>query len=85
MTIKIEVNNRVQIITLNRPEALNSFNDDMYRAVGDALSAAADDDAVSVVIITGEGRAFCAGTDLGGDVRPNPSGTRVRGPIWLLY
>jgi len=68
MTIKIEVNNRVQIITLNRPEALNSFNDDMYRAVGDALSAAADDDAVSVVIITGEGRAFCAGTDLGGDV-----------------
>ncbi|MBE9538908.1 MAG: enoyl-CoA hydratase/isomerase family protein [Proteobacteria bacterium] len=65
MTVKVEVSNQVQTITLNRPEALNSFNDDMYRAVGDALSAAADNDAVSVVIITGEGRAFCAGTDLG--------------------
>ena len=64
MTIKVDTSNRVQTITLNRPEALNSFNDDMYRAVGEALSAAADNDAVSVVIITGEGRAFCAGTDL---------------------
>jgi len=65
MTLIIDTNEGVQTLTLNRPEALNAFNDDMYRAVGEALSVAATDDAISVVIITGSGRAFSAGQDLG--------------------
>lgn len=55
---------RVRTITLNRPEALNAFNDDLYDAAGDALREAATDDTVAVVIFTGTGRAFTAGTDL---------------------
>ncbi len=65
MSITIETSGRVQTITLDRPRSLNAFNDDMYRAVGDALSAAKTDDEISVVIITGSGRAFSAGQDLG--------------------
>ena len=55
---------RVRTITLNRPDALNAFNADLYRAVTDALRAAADDPGVAVVLITGSGRAFSAGNDM---------------------
>lgn len=55
---------RVRTLTLNRPQALNAFNDDLYDAAGDALHEAATDAAVAVVIFTGTGRAFTAGTDL---------------------
>ena len=65
MAVTIENNGRIRTLTLDRQQALNAFDDEMYKAVGDALSAAAIDDGVSVVIITGSGRAFCAGTDLG--------------------
>ncbi|MCH7741892.1 MAG: enoyl-CoA hydratase/isomerase family protein [Proteobacteria bacterium] len=65
MVITIESGERIQTLTLNRPHALNAFNDEMYKAIGDALSAAALDDDISVVIITGAGRAFSAGQDLG--------------------
>jgi|TARA_B100001971_G_C18262450_1_gene588271 enoyl-CoA hydratase/carnithine racemase len=64
MALIIENNGRIRTLTLDRQQALNAFDDEMYKAVGDALSAAAVDDDVSVVIITGSGRAFCAGTDL---------------------
>src|SRR3546814_9290821 len=53
-------------VTLNRPEKLNAFNTQMMRdpiAVFDATDA---DDAVRCVIVTGAGRAFCAGADLSG-------------------
>jgi len=56
---------RVRTLTLNRPAALNAFNDALYDAAGDALRDAAADPAVAVVIITGAGRAFTAGQDLG--------------------
>jgi enoyl-CoA hydratase/carnithine racemase len=55
---------RVRVLTLNRTDALNSFNEALYDATTDALLAAADDPTVAVVVITGAGRAFCAGTDL---------------------
>ncbi len=51
-------------ITLNRPDVLNSFNGEMARAFQGALTAAAGDDAVRAVLITGAGRGFCAGQDL---------------------
>src|SRR6478752_4075912 len=55
---------KVRVITLDRPEKLNAFNTALYNAAGDALAAAADDDSVSVVVLTGNGRAFSAGQDL---------------------
>ncbi|MGH3561794.1 MAG: enoyl-CoA hydratase/isomerase family protein, partial [Mycobacterium sp.] len=51
-------------LTLNRPEALNAFNEALYDATADALLGAADDPEVAVVLFTGAGRAFSAGTDL---------------------
>ena len=54
----------VQTLTLNRPQALNSFNGAMHDALSAALKAAAADAAVRCVVITGAGRGFCAGQDL---------------------
>ena len=54
----------MRVITLDRPDKLNAFNTALYNAAGDALQAAADDDGVSVVVLTGNGRAFSAGQDL---------------------
>jgi 2-(1,2-epoxy-1,2-dihydrophenyl)acetyl-CoA isomerase len=62
--IKVEVKNGVQVITLNRPEVLNSFHLPMARELQDALAVAAADTAIRAVLITGEGRGFCAGQDL---------------------
>lgn len=64
-TITLDNHGHVQLLSLHRPESLNAFNDEMYKALGDALCAAATDDAISVVVITGTGRAFSAGQDLG--------------------
>lgn len=55
---------RVRTLTLNRPEALNACNEALYDALTVGLLDAADDLAVAVVLLTGAGRAFCAGTDL---------------------
>ena len=55
---------RVRTLTLNRPDALNAFNEALYDATTDALRDAAADPSVAVVLLTGAGRAFSAGTDL---------------------
>ncbi len=54
----------VAIITLNRPKALNAVNSALSTAVGTLLEQAENDDDVRVIVITGSGRAFCAGADL---------------------
>ncbi|WP_024794394.1 enoyl-CoA hydratase/isomerase family protein [Tomitella biformata] len=64
MSLIIVDSNRVRTLTLDRPEALNSFNEALYDALADALLDAAADPAVAVVLLTGNGRAFSAGTDL---------------------
>ncbi|AVE41471.1 2-(1,2-epoxy-1,2-dihydrophenyl)acetyl-CoA isomerase PaaG [Providencia stuartii] len=56
--------NGVLTITLNRPDRLNSFNDEMHRQLSDALKIAERDDTVRCLVITGAGRGFCAGQDL---------------------
>jgi len=55
---------RVRVLTLDRPEALNAFNEALYDAFADALVDAATDPGVAVVVVTGSGRAFSAGTDV---------------------
>ena len=55
----------VTTLTLNRPSALNSFTTAMHKELLQALNTAADDPGVRCVVITGQGRAFCAGQDLG--------------------
>ncbi len=62
--ILLEHRDGVLIVTLNRPHVLNSFNGAMASALRDALQRAADDGAVRCVLLTGSGRAFCAGQDL---------------------
>ncbi len=62
--LQIEDSDRVRTLTLDRPEALNAFNEALYDAVTVALRDAAADHTVAVVVITGAGRAFSAGTDL---------------------
>jgi enoyl-CoA hydratase/carnithine racemase len=59
-----EDRDRVRLLTFNRPDRANAFNEELYHAAADALRAAATDDAVAVVVFTGAGKAFCAGTDL---------------------
>ena len=65
--IGFEIEAGVAIITLNRPDKLNSFNQTMAYEVQSALDYCMDDSAVRCVVITGAGRAFCAGQD--GDPR----------------
>jgi enoyl-CoA hydratase/carnithine racemase len=59
-----EVHDRVATLTLNRPERMNAFTNTMASEVIDAFDTADQDDAVRAVIVTGAGRAFCAGADL---------------------
>lgn len=62
--VRVSDTDGVRLVTFARPEALNAFNCSLYEAVAAALAAAAADPAISVVVITGEGRAFSAGQDL---------------------
>ena len=59
-----DVEDQVAVITLNRPERMNSFSDTMLQEWADAIQVAARDDDVRVVVVTGAGKAFCAGADL---------------------
>ncbi|WP_426570784.1 enoyl-CoA hydratase/isomerase family protein [Aquihabitans sp. McL0605] len=63
-SVLIDDEARVRTITLNRPEALNACNEALYDALTEGLLDAAQDPGVAVVLLTGAGRAFCAGTDL---------------------
>jgi len=63
-TILSETQDGVQVITLNRPDRLNAFNVDMHLSLRAELDQAAGDKAVRAVLLTGAGRAFCAGQDL---------------------
>ena len=64
--IRYDVADHILTITLNRPDRLNAFTPKMGSELIAAFDRADADDDVRVVIVTGEGRAFCAGADLGG-------------------
>ena len=63
-SILISLEAGVQTITLNRPDKLNAFIPEMHQELRRALEQALDDEAIRAVLLTGAGRAFCAGQDL---------------------
>jgi len=63
-TIEFEITDGVAVLTLNRPDSLNSFNTQMHGEVREALKAVKKSDEVRCLLITGNGHGFCAGQDL---------------------
>src|SRR6266567_7354571 len=54
----------IAVLVMNRPDRLNALNNELATALNDALGRIAKDESVRVVVLTGAGRAFCAGGDL---------------------
>jgi 2-(1,2-epoxy-1,2-dihydrophenyl)acetyl-CoA isomerase len=85
-TIQFERAAGIARLTLNRPDRLNSFNVQMHSEVRDALDQVRDDPDCRVLVITGAGRGFCAGQDLGDRaVAPGASAPDLGESIELRY
>lgn len=69
-----DIQNKVMIITLNRPDKFNSFNRDMALQLHEALDKAESNPEVRAIVLTGNGKAFCAGQDLSEAMDPNGPG-----------
>lgn len=65
MPCRYEESNGVAVITLDRPEVLNAFDDELGFATLDAVRRASEDDGIRCIVLTGAGRAFSSGEDLG--------------------
>src|SRR6186713_1004850 len=78
--LKYSVEQGVATVTLNRPDVYNALNDEITYELQDALKAVAKDDQVRVVVLTGEGKAFCSGQDL-----KSASGTEKRSFLDSLH
>ncbi|HUL31130.1 MAG TPA: enoyl-CoA hydratase-related protein [Thermodesulfobacteriota bacterium] len=63
-SVKLREENGMAVVLLNRPEAFNAFDQEMVTLLAKTLTRIAMDDSVSAVVISGEGKAFCAGGDL---------------------
>lgn len=72
-TVKYVQDDAVAVITIHRPDAMNSFNEELRRDLLVVCDRAAGDDSVRAVVITGEGRTFSAGADLKGGLDPEKS------------
>ena len=85
--ILVDVTERIMTLTLNRPDKLNAFTGTMMNEMIDVFTRVNGDDDVRAIIVTGAGRAFCAGADLSGgartfDATQNPErASRNAGPI----
>lgn len=85
-TILFEQADAIARLTLNRPDRLNSFNVQMHEEVRDALQRARDGAECRVLVLTGAGRGFCAGQDLGDrSVAPGGTATDLGESIELRY
>lgn len=71
MVLIQEIENKVCTLQFNRPEVFNSFNQEMAFALQNALKAAAENEEVRAILLTGVGKAFCAGQDLAEATDPN--------------
>jgi len=76
------VEDKIATITLNRPDKLNAFTGPMIDAWARALADAQADDAVNVVVVTGAGRAFCAGGDVGRMKEGKPTPLDNKNQLW---
>ena len=72
-TVKYATDGAVAIVTIHRPDAMNSFDDTLRRELAAACERAAADERVRAVVLTGEGRSFSAGADLKGSLDPDKS------------
>src|SRR4051794_38943317 len=81
-TLKVYIEENVQVITLNRPDRKNAFNYEMIDAWVRALEQAQEDDNVHVVVITGEGEAFCAGGDTANISKESFSPLDTKDTLW---
>lgn len=64
MSVRVTRENGVATVTLDRPDKLNALSEEMYRGIADRFSALDADDGVRAIVLTGAGRAFCAGGDV---------------------
>ena len=78
--ILYDVKDQILTITLNRPEKLNAFTGTMMSELVDAFGRASNDDDVRVIVVTGAGRAFCAGADLSSGANTFDSQNRTDRP-----
>jgi enoyl-CoA hydratase/carnithine racemase len=72
VNVRTAEQDRVRTISMHRPERLNAFDGGLVNDLADALAASASDPAVSVVVLTGSGRAFSTGADLKALAEPRP-------------
>ena len=79
--VNLERQGRVGIITINRPEALNALNSAVLQDLETAIDAAAQDSGIDVIILTGAGRSFVAGADIGQMI----SYSSYEGKQWGVY
>ena len=77
-----EVKDKIATITLNRPDKLNAFTGPMIDAWANALGDAQADEHVNVVVVTGAGRAFCAGGDVGRMKDGTPTPLDGKNGLW---
>ncbi len=84
-TVLVAKANGITRLTLNRPDRLNSLNKDLYDAMMAALTDAATEDTCRVIVLTGQGRAFCAGQDLTGEVYAASGPQPDVGPVVERY
>ena len=81
-TIDFSAADGVARIVLNRPERLNAINGRLIVDLRDAVIAANEDSAVRVIVLSGAGRAFCAGYDLDAGTRSEDATQRAQGGNW---
>jgi 2-(1,2-epoxy-1,2-dihydrophenyl)acetyl-CoA isomerase len=65
MTITLSIDNRIATVTLDRPEKMNALSEDMYLELARIFAELQTDDGVRAVLLTGAGKAFCSGSDVG--------------------
>jgi 2-(1,2-epoxy-1,2-dihydrophenyl)acetyl-CoA isomerase len=88
-TLLYEIDDGIATVTLNRPHVLNAFNAAMQRDLAARIPLIAADDAVRCVILTGAGRAFCAGGDIndmaGSETAPLADRNRLRSMLLSVF
>jgi enoyl-CoA hydratase/carnithine racemase len=63
--VSIDINNHIADVRLNRPEKMNAINQEMWLAISEAGASLADNPEIRAIVLSGNGRAFCAGLDMG--------------------